>query len=163
MKNNYHILSFLFLFCFGISGIDAQEAIVTAGCNSNSENGSVSFTVGQVCYSLLHGTTCTAAEGVHQPFEISSPTGIGKDNDIRLLYHIYPNPTSKILHLNVNETPSEKLGYQVYNIEGKLLMYKDIHQVITPIDFTHLPSTVYILKVIDKKKKTINSFKIIKK
>src|SRR6056297_1385153 len=111
MKKKNFILSFLFSCCFGISGVHAQEAIVTASCNSSSEDGSVCFTVGQVCYSFLTGETSTVAEGVHQPFEISSPTGIGKSDEITLLYHIYPNPTRKTLHLNIKETPFGNLIY----------------------------------------------------
>ncbi len=162
MKMNCHILIFLSVLCFGLARLGAQEAIVTAGCNSGNDKGSICFTVGQVSYSFHNGTSCTVAEGVHQPFEISSPTGIGKDDDISLSYHIYPNPTAKILHLDVRKIPLGKLSYQLYSIEGKLLMQNDIHQALTLIDFSSLPSNLYILKIIDENKKTIGSFRIMK-
>ena len=63
----------------------AQEAIPAAGSNAIGSGGSVSYSVGQVVYTINTGTNGSVAEGVQQPYEISVVVGIEQAKDINSL------------------------------------------------------------------------------
>jgi len=55
--------------------LQAQVAIPASGGNATGTGGTVSYSVGQVFYTINTGTTGFIVQGVQQPFEISHPAG----------------------------------------------------------------------------------------
>ena len=146
----------------GLTGLQAQEAILATGGEASGSGGSVSYSVGQVTYTTNTGTNgYSAAEGVQQPFEISVVFGLEETNSINLDLSVYPNPATDVLNLKVDDYNNEKLSYQLYDIKGKLLEGKELTVSETQIQTNTLVPSTYFLKVIQESK-VIKTFKIIK-
>ena len=78
---------------------------------------------------------------------------------INISLSIYPNPTTDILKLKVDDT--EGLSYQLHDLQGKLLESKAITSSITSIITSGLPRATYLIKVMSGENK-VKTFKVIK-
>ena len=159
----------ILLLGLGLTGLQAQEAIPARGGNASGSGGSVSYSVGQIVYTTNTGTPGSVAQGVQQPYEISVVNSIDEAKGITLMLSAYPNPTTDYLTLEVDASTLlniRSLSYQLYNINGKLLMNKNIESNKTSVSMTNLVSEIYFLKVIEAQgtvtQKEIKTFKIIK-
>ncbi len=156
------IFAFAALFLgFGLTGLQAQEAIPATGQNVIGLGGSVSYSVGQIVYSTNSGTTGTEAQGIQQPYEISVATGIGYDKTISLQCIAYPNPTSDFLTLKVDFFENRNLSYRLLDLSGRLLENKLISDYATLISMNKFVPTTYLLTIIQRNQEII-TFKIIK-
>jgi len=160
------LLSMLLSFLFAL-GLKAQVATLVAGSEATGNGGSISYTVGQLINTTNTGANGSLLHGVQQPFEISILSGL-KDNEIELMFNIYPNPTTENLILNISDNSSdENLHYQLYDLKGVILVSEKIQgaQIIVPLN-NYLPST-YFIKVMKSKdgilSQELKVFKIIKK
>ena len=139
----------------------AQEAVATAGGDASGTNGNVSYTVGQVVYTTNTGTTGSVAQGVQQPFEIQ--TVLGAENfNINLQLAVYPNPTTNWLQLEVRNTDFANLSYQLFDLNGKMILNEKITAETSSIQMERLPAAIFLLKVVNNNKE-VKTFKIIKK
>ncbi|WP_395052011.1 T9SS type A sorting domain-containing protein [Flavobacterium sp.] len=148
------------IFGFFIQNIQAQKDVVVSGGNATGSGGTVSYSVGQVAYTNATGSGGTVTQGVQQPFEIVT---LGTDNfpEIILLMTVYPNPTTSIVNLKVDNFNFENLQINLSDITGKLLQSQKISNQETQIQMESLPQAIYFLNVLDNNK-TIKTFKIIK-
>jgi hypothetical protein len=153
------VLSSAFAFLFLSS--PAQEVIPASGGNAAGTGGSVSYTVGQVFYSIHTGTTGSVAEGVQQPWEISVVTGIQEAIGIELVVSAFPNPVTDFLILRVDRYDPRDLSYQLFDINGRMVMTGRIIGEETIIDMTGQTRALYLLKVTDNSE-SIKVFRIIK-
>ena len=149
----------LFLLMFPIIGL-SQEAIPASGGDASGSGGTLSFTVGQLVYSSNSGSNGSVAEGVQQPYEISTTVGI-ELSTISLDFIAYPNPTINNIVLNIKDFNNEKLNYQLYDMSGKLLKSNKVNAINTTIDMSELPVSNYVLNI-NNDSSIIKSFKIIK-
>ena len=139
----------------------AQEAVATAGGNASGTNRNVSYAVGQVVYTTNTGTTGSVAQGVQQPFEIQ--TVLGAENfNINLQLAVYPNPTTNWLQLEVRNTDFANLSYQLFDLNGKMILNEKITAETSSIQMERLPAAIFLLKVVSNNKE-VKTFKIIKK
>jgi hypothetical protein len=159
MKHRKAITSIAFLL-LGLGGLHAQETVPTTGGEATGNGGSSSYTVGQVVYTTNTGTNGSLTQGIQQPFEISISVGI-KVTAINLDLIAYPNPTNNTLTLNIGNYNNENLTYQLYDILGKLLDSKQIVDNNTIIGLHYLPSSTYLLNVLENNG-LIKTFRIIK-
>lgn len=151
------IIPFLFLV---IIDLQAQKTVPSTGGEATGTGGASSYTIGQVVYSNYTGTNGSVAQGVQQPYEISTTIGV-KLVEINLDLAAYPNPTQGALLLNIGNYNNEKLTYQLYDIQGKLLSSKQVIDSTTSIDMQNLPTSTYLLNVQDGNT-LIKTFKIVK-
>lgn len=149
----------LFLLLFPIIGF-SQEAIPASGGDASGGGGTLSYTVGQLVYTNISGSNGSVAEGVQQPYEISTTVGIELSN-ISLDLIAYPNPTSGNIVLSIRDFNNEKLIYQLYDMNGKLLKSNKVIAINTSIDMSELPVSNYVLNI-NNDSSIIKSFKIIK-
>ncbi len=138
----------------------AQESINVSGADLTGNNGTISYSIGQVFYHTNSQTDVSFAEGVQQPYEISTVSGIDRP-DIVLRMSAYPNPTIGQLNLLIEDYDHEKLRYQLFDVDGKLLMEQAISQSNTQIDMVPFAMATYYLKILNDHQ-PIKSFKIIK-
>jgi hypothetical protein len=144
---------------FPIIGL-SQEAIPASGGDASGSGGTLSFTVGQLVYSSNSGSNGSVAEGVQQPYEISTTVGI-ELSTISLDFIAYPNPTINNIVLSIKDFNNEKLNYQLYDMSGKLLKSNKVNAINTTIDMSELPVSNYVLNI-NNDSSIIKSFKIIK-
>jgi hypothetical protein len=138
-----------------------QEAVVAAGSNASSGTGNVSYSVGQIVYTTNDNPNFSVAQGIQQPFEIST-LSIDEHIPAKIQLSAYPNPTVDYLTLDVDSLDTESLQYVLIDISGKLIREEKITTQLTSINFTAIPSTTYLIKV-TANGKNIKTFKIIKK
>ena len=149
----------LIIFGCSIISIQAQQTTASAGGDASGIGGTFSYSIGQVVYTYNYGTDVIVAQGVQQPFEISI---LGLDNyHINLVMQTYPNPTKDYLVLNVHALDLSNMIFQLYDVNGRLIETRTMFSPIETICMMNLPSSVYVLKVINNNKE-VKSFKIIK-
>ena len=162
MKHKKTITSIAFLL-LGLGGLHAQETVTTTGGEATGTGGTASYSVGQVVYTTATGTNGSVAQGVQQPYEISTTVGI-KETAINLEMNVYPNPTTNYLTLKVDASTSlsnQQLSYQVIDLQGKVIKNKKVSSTTTSINVESLPKAIYFINV-TKDNQTIKIFKIIK-
>ena len=149
----------VFLLGLGLT-TQAQQVSNATGGDATGSGGTVAYSVGQVVYTTNTSISGTVSQGVQQPFEIFS-IGINETGlNISLL--VFPNPTADNLTLQVSDYNSEKLSYEVFDMQGKLLKNGQIETQQTQINTGNLPSATYFIHVLNKENKKVQSFKIIK-
>jgi type IX secretion system substrate protein len=160
MKQKQPILIALFLASFSFS-VTAQQSVNVSGNNATGPGGSVSYSVGQLTYTVNSGSNGSLAQGVQQPYEIST---LGMDDlpEISLNFSAYPNPTTDILTLAVENYSTDNLKYNLFDITGKTIASNKLSGSQTQINMTGYESAIYFLKITADNKE-IKTFKIIKK
>ena len=157
MKNTILLL----LFTISCQLTVAQNAAVATGGIATGSGGSFSYSVGQIADKFATSANGSLSEGLQQPFEILT---LGTDNypNIILEMSVYPNPTKSNVTLKIADLDSENLGYQIFDVAGKQISEAKISNIETQISLENLNASIYFLNINDNKK-TIKTFKIIKK
>ncbi len=145
-----------------LTTLQAQEVKPASGGDASGNGGSVSYSVGQVTYTTNTGTNGSVSQGVQQPYEISTVTGIEEAKGINLSCSAYPNPATDYLMLKIENYTIDKLFFQLYSTNGKLIENTKLTGSETKIDMSNLNTAVYFLKIIQNNKE-VKIFKIIKK
>ncbi|MDF1546843.1 MAG: hypothetical protein P1P88_03415, partial [Bacteroidales bacterium] len=122
-KLKQNLLVLLFMSSFSMA---AQNNLVTVGGEATGNGGTVSYSIGQLVYTTHEGTTCSVAQGIQQPYEISVISGIEEAQLIGLSISAFPNPTAGMLTLKVEQNEVSGLSYQIFDMKGKLLESKKI-------------------------------------
>lgn len=153
----------LTLLVFSVAIFRAQLALVATGTDASSGNGSVSYSIGQTAY-LNKGTPIQLLEGVQQGFEITTlatqdPSSGQKDQKDIL---IYPNPFKEYLYLDFTTNSYKDSEYQLFDSQGKLIKKDMILQSKSELNFSSLPSAMYMIRI-NRNGENIKTFKIIKK
>lgn len=138
----------------------AQDSANAAGSNATGPGGSVSYSVGQIVYTSQNGNAGNLTQGVQHAYEVyyTSMQEAGKF-ELRL----FPNPTAEQLTLIMSEYTDEGWFCELYDINGKLLLKKNIMSNETQIDMIQFPPAIYSLRITSLSKKNAESYKIIKK
>lgn len=160
MKNKMKLVSTA-CFCLFVYGINAQEALVTSAQEASGTGGHLSSSFGQVHYQTNSGSSGTMTQGVQQAFEISVTSGI-KETGIELNCSVFPNPTVNFLNLKITANNNDKLSYQLFDQNGRIVDSNSVNSENTMIDMTTLPTSTYFL-IVNQNNLEIKTFKIIKK
>lgn len=146
------------LFC--LPKLMAQQAAIASGGNATGANGTSSYTIGQVAYLSATGANGTINQGVQQPFEIFT---LGNDHypEIALILMVYPNPTTSLVNLRIENHSLENLNYQLVDMNGRQIQSKKIDASETQITMENIASAIYLLNVMENNK-LLKTFKIIK-
>lgn len=161
MRHKRLKLSAILLLVSGLTVLQAQESINASGGDASGSGGSVSYSVGQVFYSTTTGTNGSVAEGVQQPYEISTVTAIEDDIGINLSISVFPNPVKDCLTLEVKDFELSNFHFQLYDINGRILRNEKIASYQTSIVMRNLVPATYFVRVIQGNKE-LKVFKIIK-
>ena len=97
----------------------AQESTNATGGDASGSGGTVAYSVGQVVYTTNTDASGTVNQGVQQPYEIFT-VGI-KETELNISLSVFPNPTADNLTLQISDYNNEKLSYQLFDMQGKLL------------------------------------------
>jgi hypothetical protein len=141
--------------------LTAQETFSSSGFNSNGNSGLISYSVGQVSVGFFTENNGSLTHGVQQPYEIFSTTGDDILN-INLKLTAYPNPTIDQLFLRIENIQGKFFNYQLFNMQGKLLLIDKCENNKTHINLNEFPPNTYLLSI-SENNTVIKSFTIIKK
>jgi len=153
------VLLFTLLLMAGIA--HSQESTNTSGGEATGSGGSVSYSVGQVVYTTNSGSSGTVAQGVQHAYEISVVGVNNTQSNISL--NAYPNPATDVLTLQISNYNNEKLMYQLYDLNGKLISSEQIIASLTQINTATLAISTYFIDILNQENKKVQSFKILKK
>lgn len=160
MKTTTTKLLVCLFFGISISSIHAQQTTIASGKSISGIDGNISYSVGQISYTTISNPTGTISQGVQQPFEIFT-LGTNDFQNISLKISIYPNPTTTLVNLRIDDLDFISFEYQLFDVTGKQILNKKIIQIETQIPLENLPDKTYFLNVSDNNT-IIKSFKIIK-
>jgi hypothetical protein len=169
MNNNFKQSSLMkkmtmmtFLFWGALTSTSqAQQSVNAAGGDATGDGGSVSYTIGQIDFTCYEGAGGTVNQGVQQLNELSDYLS-NNFPTLNLEMVIYPNPTTDLINLKIENYESDYLSYALFDMQGRQVSTNKITQDETQIQMKNLASAVYLLNVFDKNK-TLKTFKIIKK
>lgn len=131
-------------------------AVVSAGGNILSSSGSLTYSIGQIDYTSIGGSFVVLYLGVQQVYD-PFVTSIDENTDIS----IWPNPVSTNLNIDIKSVNNLGILYQLYTIDGKLLVSKQSADNRTTISMMNFAQGTYVLLVKYSNKRTLK-FKIIK-
>ena len=161
MKHKNFKLIALLLFGYSLAGLQAQEAFTASGGEAVGSGGSVSYSVGQLVNTTNYGEDGSVAQGIQQPYEISIIVGLEEAKGIKLICTAYPNPTTDLLKLKVENYDLDDLSYFLFSMNGNLLESNKIREKETSISMIEYQRGTYFLKILSKEIET-KTFAIIK-
>jgi hypothetical protein len=142
------------------AGAFAQSNTVSTGGNASGTTGSVSYSIGQIDYISSSGSNGNLYQGVQQPYEFYSTSGLSEYSTLIDL-SLGPNPTSDVLYIHLNEELSEDLNFVLFDEHGKTVFSRMKLEKDNELDLKELPSAMYQL-VISSSQQEIKTYKIIK-
>jgi len=141
----------------------AQQSLLTTGATAVSEEGSVSYAIGEVFYTSVSTSEYNLSHGIQQDYRIIDiPTYTDHEQVMTLVAS--PNPTPDILYLSVENSASNSqtsLRYDLINANGYRVEGAKLQENQTTIDMQKYASGYYLLRIYDAKQ-NIKTFKIIK-
>ena len=140
--------------------VQAQESANASGGDATGSGGTVAYSIGQVVYTTNTGSSGSVAQGVQHAYEIFT-VGI-EESELNISLLVFPNPTANNLTLQISDYSNEKLSYQLFDIQGKLLSNGQVTAQQMQINTANLPPATYFINVVNQECKTIQSLKIIK-
>jgi hypothetical protein len=78
-------------------------------------------------------------------------------------FKLFPNPVSDILYIRKEKNTKEKIGIELYSMDGKLILNRNFktESEIDEINFTNLNSGTYFLKVFSIQNKYAYTYKVV--
>lgn len=152
MKYYQFIVTLLLLTGFVITKFFAQEAVLPSGGTSSGIGGTTTYSVGQVVYNIDTGFNGSVTQGVQQPYEISKPiVGLEETKGIVLNCIVFPNPTTDLLTIIIENHPDQSFRYQFCDSYGHMLSNGKVDGQRKTISTTSFPPAIYFLKVMNRK------------
>jgi len=136
----------------------AQQNTVTSGGSASGAGGSVSYSVGQLDYTSISGSTGNVNQGVQQPYEIYLVSGIHEN--ATPISAVFPNPTNGLLTIQLKEL-NQSLIIQLLDLTGRVIISSSLNSMETSIDLSNFASGEYLLNVTSGDA-ILNTLKIIK-
>jgi len=137
-----------------------HTSINVTGGDISGEEGSVSYSIGQVYYSSYNGKETYVTEGVQQPLIISI-TPIDKKEEDSFKVVAYPNPVTNYLKIEASTYTNGSLSYHLMDLHGRLLQEARIGKSGAQVDVSRLSVAMYLLRISDNGK-FIKTIKILK-
>lgn len=172
MKSNNLRTRFVFTFMvISLSLVSIQghaqayaHSINASGQSTRMASGSISYSIGQVFYTLSSDTDHHINAGIQDPsISLSSSNqDIDVDVDTEVAMRIYPNPTPGAATLSSEGLDFTKLNsFRIFNYQGQLIHSEVISQQRTPIELSYLASGLYLIQIfVDEK--LWNTIKLLK-
>jgi len=141
-------------------GLLAQQVVATAGSTFDNSGRSITFTIGEGVAQTLTNGDLTLTQGFHQT--TVSVKSISELKELDFSISVSPNPTSDFLKIKVTKEDVTGLQFLLLDINGKLILQKNLEGNETSLSIDKLTDGLYIL-MIKEGPKELKTFKVIKK
>jgi len=141
--------------------INLHSSINVTGGDISGEEGSVSYSIGQVFYSSYNSDKNYITEGIQQPLIISI-TPIDEKEEDNFKVAAYPNPVTNHLLIEASNYTNRSLSYHLMDLNGRLLKEARIGESGAKVDVSRLSVAIYLLRISDNGEH-IKTIKIIKR
>lgn len=157
MKNYNIILSLvLALVCTNI--LNAQISANSSGGDASGSGGTAAYTVGEVVYTSVNGSSGDVEQGVQHAYSVS---GVGISNPaFEIALSVYPNPTFNNLVINITKGFQENLRYRVTDMLGQIVHGGTIATTETVIEMHTLAAATYFVAVVNQQNQALKTFKV---
>ena len=81
---------------------------------------------------------------------------------VDIVIKVYPNPTQDFLNIHLNKR-TEEATYSLFDLNGKLIEQKSIITTDVKLDMTKFPKGTYLLKLSQKNRQPLQTYKVIKR
>ena len=144
---NFRLLTSVSVLLLTVVICTAQRSVNCNGGDVTGKSGSMSYTVGQIDYSIIESVSGQASLGVQQPVEL-----IKSGETMTLSCVVYPNPANTELHLQSDDSDYQLFNYSLFDLEGRLLVRENGVSINKSIQIEKLPTGTYVLYVSNAKK-----------
>jgi hypothetical protein len=147
----------LFIQLYGIGG----------GYGETPSGQSLSFSMGEMMVETESNFNQTLTQGFQQN-SFEAVVGIIEIEDISFSLDAYPNPTSDYLNIKIQSSVSEvnaaTFSVLFYDLSGKEISVEQqiVDDETIRLNLHQLPTGMYMARVVNKEKKSISTFKIVK-
>lgn len=138
----------------------SQSNVMSAGGDSSSPSGSVSFSIGQVDYIQASSSSGSMSQGVQQPFEIFQIIGV-EELTGEMNISAFPNPTNSFVQIQLDGNNSN-LQLHLYDAIGNLIQSTNMNAIQTTLDLSSFANGIYYLRVLNAENKQVKTIKLIK-
>ena len=133
------------LLLFFISDIKAQSDVSAAGGTAVGPDGTMTFSIGVVCFANQKSAGGAYSQGVQQPKEFYSTDIRQILTDIGL--SVFPNPSEKLLTIDFHDLIPQNASYSIHDVYGRLIMEGSINTSLETLDLTMMSKSIYFLSV----------------
>ena len=133
----------------------------SSGQTSSTQNGTISFSYGQVFYNSYTTKKSKISEGIQQTNQNSITNTPAMPAPEVVSIKVSPNPMTSFVTVNIPEL-EDNLSYQFYSLKGNLIESGSLVSTKTEISAVGLENALYLLKV-SRNGKTLKTFRLIKK
>ncbi len=141
--------------------MQAQSSINAAGNDATGSGGTAAFSVGQVFYTSYSSSNHSTTQGVQQSYEITISTEDLLQTSADIV--AFPNPSTDCLSLRIGMDDADlQLHYEVYDLQGKMLLAAPINSPQTFIYTAQMPAAAYIIRISDSTNKHIKTVQFVK-
>lgn len=141
----------------------SSQVIASTGDYSESSDYSISWTLGEIAIETLESSAYILTQGFHQGyFEITSVDNpLEKNVEIK----VYPNPATDYIFVSLESDEVRSAMIELYDLDGRIVLKEnwDSPEGPYPIDLSGLTSAQYLLKILTRTGKPLQTFKIIKR
>ena len=117
-----------------------NSIVIFPGGNSSGSSGNVSYSVGQIFYKTVNGTTAYLSQGVEQPFEIQTVLGLDNFN-VSLELSVYPNPTTETI--TIERISEMTIDYAITDMTGRVVATGKIDSLQSEVNVSQLETGSY--------------------
>lgn len=161
--------SFVFLFIVSSLACFSQETnptvIASAGDVSKGSNVILEWTVGEPVIETASSASSKYTQGFHQPLlEVQKVTPKRQLAARKFSAHVYPNPSSAVLNIQLDQVSENPLLVSLVDAGGKVLLSNAIpaNSTMLKINVSRLSGGAYILRIRDAKRDLQSNYKVIK-
>lgn len=140
----------------------SKQVIGASGETLTGTSYVLAFTVGESIVGEIQNNA-TLSQGFWSILLNEGTLSVDYEDEIIEHIKIYPNPVSDYLNINTSNKLSSKTSVSLYDLNGKLLMVKDINaNMDTRLNMTKLSHGLYFLTIKTLDNRYNNTIKIIK-
>jgi len=139
---------------------EVHSSINVTGGDISSEEGSISYSIGQVFYSSYNGEKNYVTEGIQQPLIITI-TPLDEKGEESFKLAAYPNPVTNYFTIEASSYTNRSLSYHLMDLNGRLIMEDRIGKSAAKVDISSLSVAMYLLLIKDNGQH-IKTIKILK-
>jgi hypothetical protein len=136
----------------------AQEVISSSGSSLENSTNQLSWTLGEPVIETFSDGKSVITQGFQQ--SKLSVTAIDQISENLYGLKVYPNPVSSALTIEVSEV--EKFNLSLFDLNGKLLIKKEVEKTVETFDMLNFIPGSYFLTVSSGNGKHLQTFKVIK-
>jgi hypothetical protein len=165
MKKTLIILTgFIGISTFGISQTISPQSINSSGQTMTQSNGSLTFTVGELVVLTQTDSDGNTLGSGFPTGAVITTASIQEPNASLINVKVYPNPTTDLVTVSIQETKLPQVVLEIVDVNGKIVSVEKYAGMSNKIGIsTSLwEKGIYVLNLKNTENQLIGSYKIIK-